>query len=242
MIRSGGCEHAGTGETGQATVQREDILSNSALIIFDVDGTLLRSQLITVPAIQDTLSAYGVTPPDASAIRQTFGVPVEEYEAWLGGLCPPENAARIVEAANERELELISRADALFPGIPEVLKTLKTAGHVLATCTNASVPYLARVLDVHGLRAFFQVNTCIGQGFVDKTAMVRHIMDTIGLRPAVVVGDRIGDIDAARTNGAYAIAADYGYGTETELEHADAHACTPGDIVGIVERMTAKSR
>jgi phosphoglycolate phosphatase-like HAD superfamily hydrolase len=213
-------------------------LPKSALIIFDVDGTLLQSQLITVPAIRETLAAHGVTPPNDDAIRATFGVPVEEYEAWLAGLCPAESAAGIVEATNERELELISKAGALFPGVLDVLQTLKKSGHALAACTNASVAYLNRVLDTYELRESFQLSVCIGQGFSSKTAMVRHIMDTIPLRPAIVIGDRLGDIEAAKANGAYAIAADYGYGDQAELDGADAHARTASDIVEMVERLT----
>ena len=217
-------------------------MSNPALIIFDVDGTLLQSQLVTVPAIRQTLGAYGVAPPSDDAIRQTFGIPVEEYEAWLAGLCPPEHSARIVQATNERELELIAETGALFEGVLEVLKQLKRAGHALATCTNASVSYLNHVLDGHGLRKFFQANTCIGHGFADKDAMVRHILDTIILRPAFVIGDRKGDVDAAKANGAYAIAADYGYGSPSELQQADAHAGTAGEIPAIIHRLTAESR
>ncbi len=217
-------------------------MPHPALIIFDIDGTLLQSQLVTVPAIREVLTAYGLTPPSEDAIRATFGAPVKEYEAWLARLCPPKRAAQIVDAINEREQELISTTDALYPGVLDALEILKRAGHALATCTNASVPYLARVLDGHGLRKFFQVNACIGHGFAHKSAMVHHIMKTIMVRPAVVVGDRRGDIEAAKANGAYAIAADYGYGMGAELEHAWAHARTPGEIVGIIDRLTGKSR
>jgi phosphoglycolate phosphatase-like HAD superfamily hydrolase len=63
-------------------------------------------------------------------------------------------------------------------------------------------------------------------------------MDTIPLRPAIVIGDRLGDIEAAKANGAYAIAADYGYGDQAELDGADAHARTASDIVEMVERLT----
>ena len=217
-------------------------MPHSTLIIFDIDGTLLQSQRVTVPAIREVFRAYGLKAPEEDAIRQTFGLPVQAYEAWLASLCPPRKAAHIVEAVNDRELELIATAGTLFPGALEALQALKRAGHALATCTNASVPYLARVLNELGLRKYFQINACIGHGFADKTAMVRHIMNTILLRPAAVVGDRASDIDAARANGAYAIAADYGYGGETELQHADAHARTAADIVDIIARLAGTPR
>ncbi|MFO7976364.1 MAG: HAD hydrolase-like protein, partial [Candidatus Hydrogenedentota bacterium] len=163
-------------------------MAKPALIIFDVDGTLLQSQRITIPAIRETLTAYGVSPPNDDAIRATFGIPVQEYEAWLEGWCPPERAAELVDATNERELELISQGGALFPGVVEMLEALKDVGHALVTCTNASLAYLDRVLNTYELHRFFQMSVCIGHGFASKTAMVSHIIDTIPLRPAVVVG------------------------------------------------------
>ncbi len=212
-------------------------MAHPMLIIFDVDGTLLQSQRATVPAIREVFQAQGLTPPSEAAIRQTVGLPVHEFEAWLARRCPPQTAPDIVEAVNERELEFIATAGALFPGVLPALQALTRAGHALATCTNASVPYLTQVLQEFGLRKFFQLNTCIGQGYPDKTAMVRHIMGTIQLRPAIVVGDRATDIEAAKANGAYAIAARYGYGTDAEFHHADAHARVAADIVDIVARL-----
>jgi phosphoglycolate phosphatase len=213
-------------------------VSESGLVVFDVDGTLLQSHLVTVPAIRETLSEFRITPPGDEVIRATFGVPVEEYEAWLAGLCPPGRSSRIVEATNARELELIAETGALFPGILETLKDLRKHRFALATCTNASVAYLNRVLDGFHLHEYFQENTCIGHGFADKAAMVRHVMGRIPARPAFVVGDRRGDIDAAKANGAYAIAADYGYGSANELTQADAHARAPDEVPNIVVQLT----
>ncbi|HOF39569.1 MAG TPA: HAD family hydrolase [Candidatus Hydrogenedentes bacterium] len=212
-------------------------MAHPMLIIFDVDGTLLQSHRATVPAIREVFLAHGLTPPSEAAIQETVGMPVHEYEAWLAQRCPQQTASAIVGAVNERELEFISTAGTLFPGVLQALQALKRAGHALATCTNASVPYLARVLEEFSLRKFFQINTCIGQGYPHKTAMVRHIMNAIQLRPAVVVGDRAGDIEAAKANGAYAIAACYGYGAEPEFHNADAHAHSVADIVDIVSRL-----
>lgn len=217
-------------------------MSEPALIIFDVDGTLFQSRLVTVPAIRETLSAFGVPPPDEDAIQKTFGIPVHEYEAWLAGLCRPGQAAEIVAATNRRELELIGETGALFPGIYETLRTLHASGHILATCTNASVPYLTRFLKAFKLRPIFARNVCIGEGFPNKTMMIRHIMDELTPRPAIVVGDRLGDIEAAKANEAYAIAADYGYGDAEELEDADAHARSAEDIALLVEHLTAMHR
>lgn len=192
-----------------------------ALIIFDIDGTLLRADLITVPALEQTFCDFGIEPPPRDRIHATFGMPVAEYEAWLATLAPGRGP-ELVDAANRKELEFIRETGELYHGTVETLTRLTAQGHVLATCSNGSVPYVDTALEAHGLRPFFEHVRCIGQGFSGKPAMVRDIMDASSVRPVLVVGDRRGDIDGAHANGALAVAARYGFGSEAELTDADA--------------------
>ncbi len=210
-----------------------------ALIIFDVDGTLLQTETVTIPAVCQTLASYGVAAPEADAIRATFGVPVEDYEAWLESLCPPEKAGEIVEVTNRRELELVAEEGRLFAGVHEVLAKLEAAGHTLAACSNASVPYFDAVLDGHDLREYFVAARCIGQGFEGKAVMVADIMSRFDPRPVIVVGDRRGDIKGAHANGGLAIGASYGFGSPEELAEADALVDAFVDIVPVIEEFVA---
>ena len=216
-------------------------MGHRALVIFDVDGTLLRAELVTVPAVQETFAAFGLPAPDTKAIQATFGTPVAEYEAWIAGLCPPGRAAELVAATNRRELELIREVGQLYPGAIEALDGLQNAGHVLATCSNASIEYLDEVLDAHRLRRFFTVCRCIGEGYADKTGMVRDIMAEIHQRPAIVLGDRRSDITATHANGALAIAAAYGFGPPEELGEAAARVSSLAELPGIVDNLCRHS-
>jgi phosphoglycolate phosphatase len=212
-------------------------MPNPALIIFDIDGTLLQSHLITVPAVRQAFKDFGLAVPDEDAVKATFGIPVNEYEAWPGSHAPGF-AEDLVAATNQRELELISECGELYPGAVETLSALRDAGHALATCSNGSIDYVAEALDSHDLRPFFKLVRCIGQGYSGKTAMVRDIMDRIEARPAIVVGDREGDISAAHDNEALAVAATYGFGSAKELANADAHIASLDQlsqtIVGLI--------
>ena len=77
-------------------------MANHALIIFDIDGTLLETDRVTVPAVQRTYAAYGLPVPDAAAICATFGRPVEEYLDWLASLCPPGQATETTMAGTSK--------------------------------------------------------------------------------------------------------------------------------------------
>jgi len=212
-------------------------MNERLLIIFDVDGTLFQSHLVTVPAIQETFAAFGLRAPDHAAVLATFGIPVEVYEAWIESPGAAGRGRELVEATNRREIELIRTVGALYPGAREVLGELKAAGHLLAVCSNASVAYLDAVLETFALRPFFEVVRCIGQGFENKTAMVRDIMQRVAMRPAVVVGDRDGDVAAAHANGAIAVAAAYGFGCDVELAHAEASIGHIDELPDVVERL-----
>ena len=211
-------------------------MSDQALIVFDIDGTLLQTQLITIPALQETFQSFGLVVPEEAAIRAMFGVPVEEYEAWVAAHAPGRGP-ELIAAANQRELALIGERGELYPGTLSVLSALGEAGHTLATCTNGSVPYADEALDAHSLRPYFALSRCLGHGYENKTAILRDIVDQLEARPAIVVGDREGDIKAAHANGALAIAAEYGFGSVAELVAADARVSSMEEVPAAVERL-----
>ena len=212
-------------------------MTTPALIIFDIDGTLLETERVTVPAVQETLAAFGLPEPDVATICSFFGRPVEDYEAWLAGLCPPDRAAEIVAATNIRELECIGAFGRLYPGAREALAELKQDGHHLAICSNGPDAYVDEFLDAHDVRTFFDVVCARGATYPGKDAMIEHILDRIPARPAIVIGDRHDDVDSAHAHGALAIAATYGFGAPHELEAADAHIAAATDILPTVRRL-----
>lgn len=192
-----------------------------ALIIFDIDGTLLQTDLVTVPAVQRTLAAYGLPPADRAMIVSFFGRPVEQYLDWLAQQCPRDKAEEIVEATNRLELELVGKEGKLYPGVREVLDTLHARGHTLAICSNGPEDYVDEFLSAHRVGDFFAAVRTRGNRYPGKKEMIQEIMEELSPRPVIVVGDREDDISAAHHNGASAVAACYGFGTEEEWREAD---------------------
>ena len=70
----------------------------------------------------------------------------------------------------------------------------------------------------------------------DKASLMGELLDKIGSNKAVVVGDRIHDIDAAKENMIPSIGVAYGYGPE-EMEKATFVAERPGDILHHINRI-----
>ncbi len=211
------------------------------LVIFDIDGTLFQTELVTVPAVQRTFVAFGLPEPDAATICSFFGRPNEEYEAWLGELAGPEQAAAIVEATNELELELIGSEGKLYSGVREMLDTLRTQGYALAICSNGPDSYVERFIDAHMARAHFDLIRTRGTTYSGKHDMLADILRVHSARPAIMVGDRGDDVSAAHACGIPAIVTEYGFGQDEELRRADARVSSASEIPALVARMLARS-
>ncbi len=212
-----------------------------ALIIFDIDGTLFRADLVTVPAVQRTFDSFGLPIPEASAIESFFGKPAEEYEGWLAAQCPEKQVAAVIEATNTLELALIGEEGALYPGVTDMLERLGAQGHTLAACSNGPDAYVDTFMDAHGVRSFFATVLARGTRYEGKASMVRCVMESISIRPVVMVGDRRDDVDAARRNGALAIGAAYGFGGAHEIEGSDHTAKSPSDIPDLIRQLLTVS-
>ena len=207
-----------------------------ALIIFDIDGTLLETERVTVPAVQRTFAAHGLPVPDHDTICGFFGKPVETYEAWLAEQCPPGMAPQIVAETNALELDLIGSEGRLYEDTRSVLETLH-ATCVLAVCSNGPDDYVNEFLDAHGVRPLLATVRARGTRYSGKTKMIAEIVALNLGSPVIVVGDRHDDIEAAHANGALAVGAAYGFGGDAELAGADARMNSIRELPAIVTRL-----
>lgn len=209
----------------------------SCLVIFDVDGTLLETDRVTVPAVQQTFARHGLAVPDAADICRFFGRPVEEYHAWLAKQCPEGMAKEIIRETDKRELELIGEQGRLYPGVREMLTTLRSKGCPLAISSNGPEDYVREFVRAHNVGPFFDEVRTPDNSLRTKVDMVRDIMTLIAARTSIVVGDRQDDVRSAHANGALAIGVTYGFSGPHELEHADATVTCAAEIPAAIERL-----
>ncbi len=207
-----------------------------ALIIFDIDGTLLETGRVTVPAVQRTFAAHGLSMPDYDTICGFFGKPVETYEAWLAEQCPPGMAPQIVAETNALELQLIGSEGRLYDGVRGVLEELY-GSHVLAVCSNGPDDYVNTFLDAHDMRRYLAAVRARGIRHSGKTEMIAEIVALDLGAPVIVVGDRHDDIEAAHANGALAVGAAYGFGGDRELAGADAQIAAIRELPRLIARL-----
>ena len=217
-------------------------MNEKTLLIFDIDGTLLQTELVTVPAVQQAFAAYGLKTPSREAICAFFGKPVEAYEAWLESQCPASQAAAVVAKANALELRFIGEFGKLYPGVPECLSSLTGEGYVLALCSNGPEPYVREVVEAHGLRRFVAAVRARGAGYRDKAEMVGTLLSELQPQRFALVGDRREDIEAAHAHTGFGIAATYGFGSPEEWLAADACIHAIPELPTCVQRLFSSGR
>jgi phosphoglycolate phosphatase-like HAD superfamily hydrolase len=111
----------------------------------------------------------------------------------------------------------------LYEGVEETLARLGERGHALFLFSNATAPYFDAVVRAHRLDRYFRRTLSLESAVRarvarDKAGMVRYLGKNF--RAAVVIGDRVHDIDAGRSAGARTVGCLYGFGEPGELDAA----------------------
>lgn len=205
--------------------------------LFDMDGTLLDSRAAVVDAVATGLSrAYAdlglpAAPPDFALIEGCMGLPTRAYfeSAYDAATVPAASRDAFATAYRDRttaaERAAIARGEtALYDGVETALDELKRRGHTLLLFSNAGTDYFRAVIAGHGLDRFFARTLCIEEAqdrdlAADKAGMVAALVGDPA--EAVVVGDRVHDIDAGRAAGARTVGCTYGFGASIEFRAAD---------------------
>jgi HAD superfamily hydrolase (TIGR01509 family) len=126
-----------------------------------------------------------------------------------------------------------------YPGIVELLVSLRDAGVATAVATNSDARSAAVVLGAHGLDVLFDtvVTVDLVSGPKPNPEMIQLAIERLGVPADQVafVGDSPGDMIAARAAGVLAVAAGWGHQTPgIPAEHIDVYAQAPEDVARLV--------
>jgi phosphoglycolate phosphatase len=200
------------------------------LVVFDCDGTLVDSQYGIIAGMEAAFRAHNLDIPTARDVRRTVGLPLGVAIEQL----VPENAtpdigelvAAYRSASNERR-----RNDAdeepMFPGVREVLATLKASGYTLGVATGKSRRGLQDTLHRHDLTDYFQTLKSADDGpGKPHPAILRDAMTECGAVPTgtVMIGDTTYDIQMAVNAESLSIGVAWGYHETEELSATGANS------------------
>ena len=194
-------------------------------ILFDLDGTIVRSDPGITKGVQKSLEHFGiyeepenlkkfVGPPLVESYTKLYGLSLLQYEKALEIFHEYYRSTGIFECE-------------LYEGIEEMLKVLSVE-YRLYIATSKPEKEARRVIEHFGLDKYF---TFVGGSDGDfntkrstKAAVIEYVLKSNNIEDktaAIMVGDKVHDIVGANTVGLKSIGVLYGYGSMEEFDKAN---------------------
>ena len=191
-------------------------------ILFDLDGTIADSAPGITASLGYMFRELGLAVPSDTELRQWVGPPILDSFRDLAGMTPAESSVALA-IYREHYLETAGTGSPIFPGIPEVLRSIHGAGIPLALATSKPEFPASIILDHANLTPLFRV---ISGSSIDEIrsakkdviaeALTRFHMIGVDTSRAVMVGDRDYDVEGAAAHGIPTIFVNWGYGEPGE--------------------------
>ena len=202
-------------------------------VIFDLDGTLSNSGILTIAAFKHAAPLLGLPIPSEEAIQRATGYANPEFYYILYPDYPRDTVDNIAKLVEDKELrELNSLSDKLlFEGCRELLLRLKEEKIRLNIASTGDEEHVFSILEATGIIDYFEKISC---GRPDKTEMLRELTEEGDRSGYIMVGDMRKDYEAARANGILSVGACYGY-CKRELADFDLYIDRPLDLLKIIK-------
>lgn len=187
----------------------------SALILFDLDGTLADSAADLTAAVNDVRRELGLAPVPVPQVREAISGGSKAMLACGLPELPQTQRGAYVQDFLDAYRGHIGRHRGLFPGIAEVLEAIEAAGSRWGVVTNKSEE-LARIvlerLDLSDRCAVLIGGDTLVRNKPDPLP-VTTACERLGVVPngAVFVGDDARDVTAGRSAGARTVAVRWGF-------------------------------
>lgn len=192
--------------------------SERYLAIFDLDGTLVDSVAQIGSVLNATRQQLGYPILPQSFYRESLGLPLDFLIADL--VLNQLDKNQLVETFRENlRIEISLGNNPLFPGVKEVLDYLVERGISIAIATSKPTPIALAVVK-HSELAAYPIKIQGTDNFPAKPApdVIRKVLQSFLNIEALMVGDRIEDILAARAAGINSIGIAASAHSQTDLK------------------------
>jgi len=192
--------------------------------LFDLDGTLTDPKEGITKCFRYALEKMGVESPELAALEQYIGPPLmKSFQNYFS----EEDAKKAVGYYRERFRDVGIFENGVYDGIEDVLKAAKANGKKLALATSKPQHFAQIIMDHYGLSQYIDVLVGSRGDGQTKADVIRQVFAEAGLdaeskKEAIMVGDRLHDIEGAKECGIDSLGVRFGYAKENELEQAGA--------------------
>lgn len=208
-------------------------MDKPAMILIDVDGTLVDSVPDLTYCVDQMMKRLGMPTHGEAKVRNWVGNGVERLvRRALVGQLDGEPDEALYEKAYPIFLELYrdntSKRSCLYPGIKEGLDYLKSEGYKMGCVTNKAAQFTEPLLKDLGVYDYFSI-VISGDTLPQKKpdpAPLLHAAKFFNVSPeqAMMIGDSISDVKAARAAGFRIVCMTYGYNHGVDIRDANPDA------------------
>ena len=208
------------------------IQSQIHTVLFDLDGTLSDTAVLTMGALRRLAPEHGLQVPSEETVKFFLGYATPEFMGHMFPDLTPEEAEKLGQLSEKGELDELEHVDdILFDGVLDLLKSLATAGVRMHIASTGSNEHVMAIIDSAGIGEYFETVSCDSS---DKTEMISRIIKGSEKSGYALVGDSVKDYAAARENGILSVGVSYGY-CSRETSDFDLYIDHPLELLKILE-------
>lgn len=216
------------------------------MILIDLDGTLVDSVPDLCYCVDTMMEQLGLPAHGEAKVRQWVGNGVERLtKRALVGQLEGEPEQALFEKAYLIFLELYaentSGRSCLYPGVREGLDAMKAAGFRIACVTNKAEQFTIPLLKDMGIYDDFEL-VVSGDTLPTKKpdpGQLLHAAAFFNAEPqdALMIGDSVNDVKAARAAGFNVVCVPYGYNHGMDIREANPDAVIESfvELTGLFE-------
>lgn len=194
-------------------------------ILFDLDGTLTDPKMGITKSVAYALKKMKDWTVDINDLTKFIGPPLNESFTDFYGFTLTESN-RAIEFFREYFKAYGIYENEIYPGIKDLLKSLKDSGKVLAVATSKPTVFAEKIIEYFELEEYFEcvVGSNLDGTRTKKKDVIETVLDILEIdsKEAIMVGDREHDILGAKAMCMSSIGVVYGYSIENELSDAGA--------------------
>ena len=200
-----------------------------ALVMYDLDGTLIDTASEIALAVNATLKQYGFDAVSEDQVKAWIG----HGTVWLMQQAWPDRRDiqaqdtwnTVMENFMQHYKYVVGTVSRPYPDALETLIKLKNKGVKQAIVTNKEEPYTSKILAQHHMKDIFDLLVS-GNSLPYKkpdAAVIAHCLEALGetKENSLFVGDSEIDINTAKNGGVTCWVVPYGYNAGRDINKAN---------------------
>ena len=181
-------------------------------ILFDFDGTVFDTGEGIMKSVRYAAEAFGYQEPDLEALRCFVGPPLRGQFMKRYGV-DAGTAEKMVAKYRERYSVKGLGECSVYPGVPELVRELRSMGKNVAIATGKPTAFTVSILERAGYGELF--DAVLGSEFdgtrSKKSEVIAELLEKYGRDGAAMIGDRDNDVLGAKECGIPCIGVAWGY-------------------------------